>query len=463
MFAEEDPCEGAVGSGWITGVEAKTLLWPGREGLWNWRWLSWPASNGVETVEGAQTGSSERGEMKRGVHRQGISHDAPGSMAGYLYQVRYALLRALEEARRNPGRMLLIEKFDDVAFAEEGQPVELIQTKHHLSKGDVSDRSVDVWRTLSVWIDRLGQDPTGAANTRLVLVTTNTAPDGSALSMLRKSSVPRDEEAALDLLLRAAERSQNAVTEGAREAFLSMSDTERKILVGNMWVFDEMPDIVDVREEIEEILHYSAQADQLQTFADELEGWWFSRVVGALGGTDASEIAVVSVERKVSELRERFKVGNLMVDEALEAMTPDTAAGSGERTFVRQLWLVDVSDREVEATVYDYYRAIAQRSRWARENLLLDGEAERYDRKLFDAWQRRFLGHMADVDGETEEVEKRALGRGVFRWSREYQKPFRNRDELWLSSGSFQMLADVVRVGWHPEFEQRLSGPEKKT
>lgn len=384
-------------------------------------------------------------------------------MAGYLYQVRYALLRALEEARRNPGRMLLVEKFDDVAFAEDGRPVELIQTKHHLSKGDVSDQSVDLWRTLSVWLDRLEEDPTGAANTRLVLVTTNTASDGSALSMLRKSSVPRDEEGALDLLLRAAAESENAETERARKAFLSISGTEREILVGNMWLFDGMADIVDVREEIEEVLHYSAQADQLQAFVDELEGWWFGRVVGALGGSGVSEIPVVSVEAKVSELRERFRVGNLMVDETLEAMTPNTPAGSDERTFVRQLRLVDVSNQEVEATVYDYYRANAQRSRWARENLLLDGEAETYDRKLLDAWQRRFLSHMADIDGETEEAEKRALGRGVFRWSREYQKPFRNRDELWLSSGSFQMLADIVRVGWHPEFEERLTGSAEKT
>ena len=389
-------------------------------------------------------------------------HDASESMAGYLYQVRYALLRALEEARSRPGRMLLIERFDDVAFAEDGRPVELIQTKHHCSQGSVSDKSVDVWRTLAVWMDRLEQDPTGAANTRLVLVTTNTASNGSALSVLRNSGDGRDEARAVELLLLAAEESENAATEKARKAFLSLSDTERGILVRNVWVFDRTADIVDVREEIEEVLHYSAQANQLQAFTDELEGWWFSRVIGALGGGEVSEIPVVSVERKVSELRERFRVGNLMVDEAVETMTPDKSTVSDRRTFVRQLRLVDVSNQEVRATVYDYYRAYEQRSRWARENLLLDGETESYDRKLYDAWQRRFLGHMAEVGVGTEETEKRAVGRGVFRWSREYQKPFRNRDELWLSSGSFQMLADVGRVGWHPEFEKRLVGSEEE-
>ena len=129
---------------------------------------------------------------------------------------------------------------------------------------------------------------------------------------------------------------------------------------------------------------------------------------------------------------------------------------------MRQLRLVDVSEQEVGATVFDYYRAYEQRSRWARKNLLLDGEAENYDRTLLDAWERRFLGQMADVDGDTGEPGKRALGRRVFRWSREYQKPFRNRDELWLSSGSFQMLADIRRVGWHPDFEERLLESEEK-
>ena len=82
------------------------------------------------------------------------SHDASASLTGYLFQARYALLRGLEEGRRHPGHALSIEKFDDVAFEEAGRPVELIQTKHHGNRGDVSDASVDLWKTLHIWITR---------------------------------------------------------------------------------------------------------------------------------------------------------------------------------------------------------------------------------------------------------------------------------------------------------------------
>ena len=56
------------------------------------------------------------------------SHTAAASFTGYLFQARYALLRGLQEGRRNPSHALSIERFDDVAFEDAGRPIELIQT-----------------------------------------------------------------------------------------------------------------------------------------------------------------------------------------------------------------------------------------------------------------------------------------------------------------------------------------------
>ena len=383
-------------------------------------------------------------------------------MTGYLYQARYALLRGLEESRKHPSHALSIEKFDDIAFEEDGHPIELLQTKHHCLHSDVSDHSIDLWKTLNIWIQRIKEDPTRMANTRLVFLTTNTAAGGSALSMLRKSEDSRDEACALELLNSVATKSQNQATAVARNKFLSLSTATRRLLVHNIWVFDKAPNIIDVRDEIEEVLHYSAPTDQVSNLTDQLEGWWFNRLIIALREPVPSEISLSAIEMKVSELREKFKFGNLIVDEEIEGMLPVSDLPGDERTFVRQMSLVNVPEEELKATVHDYYRAYGQRSRWARENLLLDGEADRYDHSLHDAWDRRFLACTADLAGDCDERINKEKGRQVFRWSREYLKPFRNRDELWLSSGSFQMLADEVRIGWHPDYETRLTSQEEK-
>ena len=392
------------------------------------------------------------------------SHSASASMTGYFFQARYALLRGLEEGRRYPGHALSIEKFDDVAFEDAGRPVELIQTKHHGRRGNVSDDSVDLWKTLNIWIKRVIEDPTAAADTRFVFLTTSSAAAGSALSMLRQTDDGRDESRAMELLILAANNSRSQATVAARDAFLALTTATRQVLVSNIWVFDKAPNIIDVRDEIEAILHYSAPPEQVGNLTDHLEGWWFNRVVIALSGDpNSSIIPLTAIQSKVSDLRENFRISNLPLDETIETMPPVTELPEDDRTFIRQMNFIDVSESEVRSTVHDYYRAYEQRSRWARENLFLDGEADRYDRGLHDAWHRRFLARTVDITEKYDDGTKEARGREVFRWAREYQKPLRNRDEIWLSSGSFQILADAVRVGWHPNYRTLLTSQKDET
>ena len=387
------------------------------------------------------------------------SHDATQSMLGYLFQCRYALLRGLEEGKNHAGHALTFEKFDDVAFEDGGNPVELIQTKHHGKPGNTSDKSVDVWKTLAIWIIRVEGDPAAAADARFVLLTTNTAALDSALSKLRQTGCDRDVDGAIALLLDAASESESQQTAVARAAFLAMDPAIRKLLVQNIWVFDQAPNIINVREEIENLLFYAAPKGKIDIFTDYLEGWWFQRVINALSNQSAPSIPLSAIQDKLDELRENFQLGRLPLDEIIDAMPPVTTLPDDDRAFVHQLRLISLPEKSALAAVHDYYRSSEQRSRWARENLLLDGEAEKYDRALCDAWNRRFAAD-TEASGLCTDEAKRKLGRGVFHWASSYQRPLRNRDELWLSSGSFQILADTLRVGWHPDFEALMTEGE---
>lgn len=384
-------------------------------------------------------------------------------MLGYLYQARYALLRGLQEAKKHPSHELSIERFDDVSFEKHGRAIELIQTKHRIRQGDVSDKSVDLWKTLHLWITRITDEPTTVADARLILMTTNTAVDGSALALLRQTDGDcRDVEAALELLAAAAKESNNKATAAARLGFLSLTAARRRTLVGNIWVFDAAPNIVNVRDDIQDEIFYAAPPGRLQNLTDELEGWWINRTIVALAGRDTQTIHLAAIQNKVSELREMYKMSNLPLDDNIDTMArPATVSLADRRVFVRQMVAIRVPTAEVQATIYDYYRASAQRSAWAREDLLLGNEADRYDRALCDAWERVFLQYTASIPTHASESLKEAKGKKVFHWARRYPKPLRNRDELWLSSGSFQMLADDLRVGWHPDYKEMLGEEEE--
>ena len=76
---------------------------------------------------------------------------AASSAAGYYYQARFALFESLRLVYGDDSIDVAIERFDDVSFEKEGQPLELLQTKHHINKiGDLTDTSVDLWKTLRV-------------------------------------------------------------------------------------------------------------------------------------------------------------------------------------------------------------------------------------------------------------------------------------------------------------------------
>jgi hypothetical protein len=109
------------------------------------------------------------------------AHQAAEQMLGYLYQVRSALLLLLRND--DVHTQISIERFDDVAFMEDDTPVALIQNKHHIRRrGNLTDASTDLWRTINAWCDTIFQTPSIVENSRFLILTTALAPAGSACS-----------------------------------------------------------------------------------------------------------------------------------------------------------------------------------------------------------------------------------------------------------------------------------------
>src|SRR4051812_12939767 len=84
-----------------------------------------------------------------------MEHSAAASAAGYLYQCQAALLELLRRGWDEPELVLFLERLDDVEI-QGGDAREALQIKHHSgAAGSLSDSSVDLWRTIAVWLDIL--------------------------------------------------------------------------------------------------------------------------------------------------------------------------------------------------------------------------------------------------------------------------------------------------------------------
>jgi hypothetical protein len=124
------------------------------------------------------------------------------------------------------------------------------------------------------------------------------------------------------------------------------------------------------------------------------------------------------------------------------------------RPFVRQLRKIKIGPPRIEYAIRDYYRASEQRSRWAREDLLLNGELEAYEQELIEAWEPRHAAMLDEVAEICPPEQKIKLGQDLFRWvEQEANFPLRSVRERFLTHGSYHILSNRYALGWHPDFK----------
>lgn len=384
--------------------------------------------------------------------RKAKTHEASASLAGYLFQCRFALLAGLQAIADRPQLEISIEKFDDVAFEEQGEPVQLVQTKHHLKRtGNLGDASVDLWKTLHIWTRLVAKDVAAPFRVQFVLLTTGSAPSGSAASLLRVRD--RDEVEADRRLLRAAAQSTSQENAEAYAGYRALPEQQRLNLLKAIIILDGSPNIVDVHEAICRELRHAVSRGHVEHLVERLEGWWFGVVVNALAGVGRNAIRVLAIDNRIDELREEFRRSALPVDFSTKTPPPAVVAELDKRPFVRQLRRIELGPARVEYAIRDYYRASEQRSKWAREELLVDGKLERYERALIEAWEPRHAAMVDDLATSCGAKEKVKAGQMLFKWvETEASFPLRSVRDRFLTHGSYHILSNRYAVGWHPEF-----------
>lgn len=385
------------------------------------------------------------------------SHSAAASAVGYLYQVKWALLEVLRAASSRPDQAISLERIEDVGWEQEGDPVRLLQLKHHqVSASSVSDKDDDVWRTIRGWLEA----PTvpGANPPDLYLVTTQTAAVGSALEALRPPG--RDTDLAGERLLKAARTSTAQGTKATRRRFVDLLPDDRGALVARIHVLDGAPRAEDIDELVRQELIFALPMGHETTFLDLLWAWWYAVALDMLQDRRTS-IRAIDVHGKVNDLRDDFTREALptLVSIPGDEEEVELTSRHADQPFVHQLRWVDTPDIILQKAVVDYYLAVDQTRRWVEDSLIGLHELERFEKRLRDEWQRRLAWRLSKLPVGASEDAKVELGRDLFEEMMEQTRVrVRERyDEPFFARGKYNELADRGRVGWHPDFEERLA------
>ena len=386
------------------------------------------------------------------------NHQAPEQMLGYIYQIRYALYLLLQND--DPDAIISIEKFDDIALTTEDDNLNTyIQLKHHTKNhGSLTDSSTDVWRTLNAWINEIKKDISILNNTKFLIITTAKSPVDSACSLLSDDMNSRNTEKAFEKLLYICNNSDNKAHEFFYENFKVQSDTITKKLVEKIYIIDNAYNIVESANEIKKRLRYGCKEQHISSVFERLEGWWYNKSIEALNSVDPVFINAKQVTSYIVDLNQQYRDDNLPIDIYEDDLDFENAKFITQM-FYEQLKLIGVSSRKLTIALQDYYKAFRQRANWVRNDLLYLNELDSYERRLIDEWEHCFIDMLDNIDMNniSDDIDVKKLGRQLLNQIESKDIRVRERcSEPFIMRGSYHMLADQFKIGWHADFKNRL-------
>ncbi len=381
--------------------------------------------------------------------------EASASALGYAYQFRYALLRALEQIKYSLDWTIAIEAADDVEVS--GASRELRQLKLRQPGTTLGDSDPDLWKTIRIWSEGYQAKSIDPTSTKLYLMTTASVSTDSIGMLLSADESVRDIATAQTKLDAVSISSKNKKNKSAYDAYRLLGKEQKTALLQAIYVLPQGDDIEGVRTKIQQAIRVGLRPQHLIPVLERLEGWWFQQCIEVMSKTKPA-IDAADLDSFVADVRDRFGPTALPIDhDILNADTPDIAEFS-DRTFYQQMVLTEINSYRMQVAVREYLRAVTQRTRWSRINVLHPGELENYERKLTEEWRIVFERLKDDLGPEAAEEEKIRLAKRIYSWAEDANLPpiRENCTEGFVIRGTFQMLADSQQVGWHPEYAARL-------
>ena len=400
---------------------------------------------------------------------QKASHSADAAALGFYYQTLFALVTLVAQTADDAA--VVVERLDDVELKVDGNTM-LYQLKHSLSATPppVTLASRALWKTIKVWIDTLPL--LTLSETTLWLVAAGGVPGDSPLKALLETDLDR-----ADLLKSMEQEAQRIVDKRAAaknagkklphedrapgcEAFLALNATDRQNLLRRIRVHQNSPPIDQIEGLVAAKLTL-LPLDHRLPVAKRLVEWWDRQVMYSLCGSRDRVLTRIELQQQVTSLIGDIEEDRLIPD-FMTALPPKDYQPDGMLT--RQIQLVDGRESDLTVAIREEWRAREQRSKWLNANPGMASTINDYDLVLQEKWSDRHM-QIAEECSELEDKGKRESGRKLLRWAhQEAPRSVPPLSEGWSGhyyvSGSYQVLAIDLKVGWHPDYRDLLKDEE---
>ncbi|MCM0626616.1 hypothetical protein M5J14_19140 [Lysinibacillus sp. OL1_EC] len=397
-------------------------------------------------------------------------HSAVDSYLGYYYQGMYALVTLLDA---NDYDKVSIETADDVYLV--GREKHLYQLKHSIKvAGFLNEKNDGLWKTLRIWAGLIQKDLIDE-KTYFIFATPLKIDEKCSLNKLSVTGSERQD--VIDSLLYEAKRVSNARVKAEKEnkeipyktrwpgckAYLELTEIQKKDLIDRLTIHPSNFNIKGINYEVEKRIKNTIPPKIRKKFVERLLEWWERRVVLGLIEESDREISKLELTQQIHNLYISFQEDSLPDDYSDKADEADIDGELGGNMEL-QIEIVNGGSSRKKRAAKVRWQARNQREKWLEDDILFSNELNKYDNHLVQLWEDSFLPMKDDLEG-CEEEKRIRIGRDLLDWSHK-TAPYEvvsiksNWKQSYLVQGTYQQLADELKVGWHPDYEMKIKKEE---
>jgi hypothetical protein len=349
---------------------------------------------------------------------------------------------------------------EDVAVEDPSGEVEAVQVKSASKTNPISNRAVDLWKTIGNWIRaveskefavektifhlRLGRERSGAICKSFVEASTQQAASAAMENAKSeffttkgklKKSIPED-----------LHEDVETIFAPGRSGLVQGIITRFQISFGTGYAYEELLNHLktkfiddDVAEDV--LLHAL--------------GWVKKEIDNAVEHDEPPFVDVDEFRTEIGAFRDRLKARSYLPSFAgppsLEQIELHRL-----RIFVRQLNLVMFSEDQILSGIADFLSAKTNRVQYARRGYVHSESFLEFENSLKSLWQN----HRDEVELDQSEQEITRGQRLAFRCFRETLRLQGIDVPADFVRGCFHSLADGPSIGWHPRYTTLLGSVE---
>lgn len=380
------------------------------------------------------------------------SSQVPEQFFGYSLQaIRF--LHLLLEAP--PGSTVSLEVFEDVGMLGPNGNALASQVKSGLVKNPLTDRSVELWKTLANWVSAVEAGTIKPSST-IFEIYVGRHRSGTLAAAFHKAHTEVDAVAALNAariaLLGQGKTPRKLPPDLSAHASLVLKSDQSQLvqIILNLRITTAKRDpLADLRPLIETKW---VRPESIDLVIQHAHGWLKERLDDLLRKRQPASVSADDFIEEMRTFMPRCDFRQIIVNMA-GPPTAEQIAAERVKTYVRQLELIELEEEGTLEAINSYLRAIVMRTKLSEDGIVHDDSFKDFEAALTSFWRNKRRQNHLTHPAHTE-IQRGQLLLSDCCLHRQRLQGLELPD--YFTPGSFQALADEMEIGWHPDYETAL-------